>query len=175
MARQEAQAIRKPPLPTFDPGTEEGAANLDALGAYIQANGGGPVVPAATGDACAATTRPAAASCSGSTAPRATTSPGAAARCRRASTPRRWTRHRRRQIYAAMLTGPQNMPKFTDRQLTPEEKKDIIAFIKSVEGDYNNPGGYPLGGIGPVSEGLIAFIVGLAGLIGFALWLGAKS
>jgi ubiquinol-cytochrome c reductase cytochrome c subunit len=26
-----------------------------------------------------------------------------------------------------------------------------------------------------VSEGLIAFVVGLAGLIGFALWLGAKS
>ena len=51
MARQEAQAIRKPPLPTYDPGTEEGAANLEALGAYIQANGGGPVVPAATGDA----------------------------------------------------------------------------------------------------------------------------
>jgi ubiquinol-cytochrome c reductase cytochrome c subunit len=39
----------------------------------------------------------------------------------------------------------------------------------------NNPGGNPLGGIGPVSEGLVAFIVGLAGLIGVALWLGAKS
>ena len=74
-----------------------------------------------------------------------------------------------------MLTGPQNMPKFTDRQLSPEEKKDIIAYIKSVEGDYNNPGGNPLGGIGPVSEGVVAFTVGLAGLIGFALWLGAKS
>ena len=56
-----------------------------------------------------------------------------------------------------MLTGPQNMPKFTDRQLSPEEKKDIIAFIKSVEGDNNNPGGNPLGGIGPVSEGVVAF------------------
>ena len=66
------------------------------------------------------------------------------------------------QIYAAMLSGPQNMPKFSDRQLTPEEKRDIIAYIKSVGGGYNNnPGGNPLGGIGPVSEGLIAFIVGL--------------
>ena len=26
------------------------------------------------------------------------------------------------QIFTAMLTGPQNMPKFSDRQLTPEEK-----------------------------------------------------
>ena len=29
-----------------------------------------------------------------------------------------------RQIYAAMLTGPQNMPVFGDNQLTPEEKRD---------------------------------------------------
>jgi ubiquinol-cytochrome c reductase cytochrome c subunit len=78
-------------------------------------------------------------------------------------------------IYAAMLTGPQNMPKFSDRQLTREEKEDIIAYVESVRGDNNNPGGNALGGIGPVSEGLIAFIVGLAGMIGFALWLGAKS
>ena len=42
LARQEAQAKRKPPLPKFDPETEEGAANLDALGAFVQANGGGP-------------------------------------------------------------------------------------------------------------------------------------
>ena len=39
---------RKPPLPIFDPDTEEGQANLDALGAYIQANGGGPTAPGGT-------------------------------------------------------------------------------------------------------------------------------
>ena len=75
-----------------------------------------------------------------------------------------------------MLTGPQNMPKFSDRQLTPEEKKDIIAYVKSVSGDYNNnPGGNPLGGIGPVSEGLIAFIVGIAAMIGFATVAGSED
>ena len=75
-----------------------------------------------------------------------------------------------------MLTGPQNMPKFSDRQLTPEEKKDIIAYIKSVDGGpTTTPAATPLGGIGPMSEGLIAFIVGLAAMIGFAMWLGAKT
>ena len=34
------------------------------------------------------------------------------------------------QIYDAMLTGPQNMPRFSDRQLTPEEKRDIIAYVR---------------------------------------------
>ena len=28
-----------------------------------------------------------------------------------------------------MLTGPQNMPKFSDRQLSPEEKRDIVAYV----------------------------------------------
>ena len=32
-------------------------------------------------------------------------------------------------IYAAMLTGPQNMPVFGDNQLTPEQKKQIITYI----------------------------------------------
>ncbi|ONI79192.1 cytochrome C [Actinosynnema sp. ALI-1.44] len=79
------------------------------------------------------------------------------------------------QLYAAMLSGPQNMPRFSDRQLSPEEKKDIIAYVKSVTDGNNNPGGAPIGGIGPQSEGLIAFIVGMAALIGITLWIGAKS
>ncbi len=74
-----------------------------------------------------------------------------------------------------MQTGPQNMPKFSDRQLTPAEKEDIIAYVKSVTNNNNSVGGYGLGGIGPVSEGLTVFIVGIAGLIGFAMWLGAKN
>jgi ubiquinol-cytochrome c reductase cytochrome c subunit len=78
-------------------------------------------------------------------------------------------------VYTAMLTGPQNMPKFSDRQLAPEEKEDIIAYVKSVTNGNNNPGGNPLGGIGPVSEGLVAFIVGIAAMVGVAMWLGVKS
>jgi quinol---cytochrome-c reductase cytochrome c subunit len=175
LARQEAQAERKPPLPTFDPATEDGAANLEALGAFIQANGGGPTVPSATGDALRGNNparggelfRLNCASCHNFTGRGGALSSGKLAP---PLDPASET-----QIYAAMLTGPQNMPKFTDRQLTPDEKKDIIAFVTSVRGINNNPGGNPLGGIGPVSEGVIAFVVGLAGLIGFALWLGAKS
>jgi quinol---cytochrome-c reductase cytochrome c subunit len=79
------------------------------------------------------------------------------------------------QIYAAMSSGPENMPRFSDRQLSPEEKKDIIAYVKSVTDGNNNPGGAPLGGLGPQSEGLIAFIVGMAALVGAALWIGGKT
>lgn len=67
------------------------------------------------------------------------------------------------------------MPKFSDAQLSPEEKQDIIAFVKSVSDGNNNVGGAGLGGIGPTSEGVVAFIVGVAALVGFAMWLGAKQ
>jgi ubiquinol-cytochrome c reductase cytochrome c subunit len=79
------------------------------------------------------------------------------------------------QIYAAMLSGPQNMPRFSERQLSPTEKKDIIAYVKSVTDGNNNPGGNPIGGLGPQSEGLIGFIVGIAALLGITLWIGAKQ
>ncbi len=35
------------------------------------------------------------------------------------------------QIYAAMLTGPQNMPVFSDNQLTSDEKRAIIDYIQT--------------------------------------------
>ncbi|MEV8220870.1 cytochrome c [Dietzia maris] len=78
------------------------------------------------------------------------------------------------EIYQAMLTGPQNMPKFSDRQLTPDEKKDIIAFVKDSDSKVS-PGGYSLGGLGPVTEGLAMWLVGIVALIGATLWIGSRS
>jgi ubiquinol-cytochrome c reductase cytochrome c subunit len=77
-------------------------------------------------------------------------------------------------IYEAMLTGPQSMPVFNDATITDQEKRDIIAYLAAVD-EVPSPGGLGLGSIGPVSEGLVAWVVGLALLIGCAVWLGAKS
>lgn len=78
------------------------------------------------------------------------------------------------ELYQAMLTGPQNMPKFSDRQLTPDEKKDIIAFIRDTDSKVS-PGGYGLGGLGPVTEGVAIWLVGIVALIGATLWIGSRS
>lgn len=77
-------------------------------------------------------------------------------------------------IYAAMVTGPQNMPVFSDMNLTPEEKRDIIAYLKYMDGNAS-VGGLDLGALGPVSEGLFIWIFGLGGLIAITVWLTAKS
>lgn len=76
-------------------------------------------------------------------------------------------------IYEAMISGPQAMPVFNDDTLAPDEKRDIIAFLKSIE-DEPDPGGLGIGRIGPVSEGLWGWVIGIGGLIGAAVWLGAK-
>jgi ubiquinol-cytochrome c reductase cytochrome c subunit len=79
-----------------------------------------------------------------------------------------------KHAYEAMLTGPQSMPVFNDLTIDPQAKRDVIAYLQTVD-HTPNPGGLSLGRIGPVSEGLVAWLVGLGLLIGFAVWLGAKS
>src|SRR5436305_838526 len=151
-SRQEAQIERKPPKLTNE--------EIDAVGAYIQAHGGGVQRPAERGEALRGEDparggqlfRLNCASCHNFTGRGGALSSGKFAPTLDPAT--------EDQIYAAMLSGPQNMPHFADRQLSPDEKKDIIAYVKSVTNGKNDPGGNGLGGIGPVSEGLIAWLVG---------------
>jgi ubiquinol-cytochrome c reductase cytochrome c subunit len=78
------------------------------------------------------------------------------------------------EIYAAMLVGPENMPTFSEAQLTPSEKLDIIKYVRAST-DTISPGGYDLGGFGPAPEGLIAFLVGMGVIVSITLWSGSRS
>ena len=77
-------------------------------------------------------------------------------------------------IYEAMITGPQSMPVFSDKTITPAEKISIIKWIKSAENEPNL-GGASLGRVGPVTEGLLGWVLGLGLLIGVAVWLAMKA
>ncbi len=79
-----------------------------------------------------------------------------------------------KHIYEAMVTGPQSMPVFSDKTITPEEKMSIIKWIKAAEAEPNL-GGASLGRVGPVTEGLLAWTLGLVVLIGVAVWLAMKA
>ena len=79
-----------------------------------------------------------------------------------------------KHIYEAMVTGPQSMPVFSDKTITPEEKLSMIKWIKSAEAEPNL-GGATMGRIGPVSEGLLAWVLGLGLLIGIAVWLTTRA
>jgi ubiquinol-cytochrome c reductase cytochrome c subunit len=79
-----------------------------------------------------------------------------------------------RHIYAAMVTGPQNMPVFNDLNLSPEDKRDIISSLLWMERN-SGAGGFTLGSLGPVSEGLFIWIFGIGALVAFTVWITAKS
>ena len=169
--RGEAQAARKDPI--FDD------KQIDALGAYVQANGGGPtVVRNADGSIAQASLRGDdlgrggdlfrlnCASCHNFTGRGGALSSGKYAPDLEPAS--------EQQILTAMLTGPQNMPRFSDRQVSMEEKKDIIAYVKSVT-EERSPGGYGLGGFGPAPEGMVIWIIGMVAAIAAAMWIGARS
>jgi quinol---cytochrome-c reductase cytochrome c subunit len=164
-ARQQAQIERKPPV--FNPDQAR------QLGEYIDSLGGGPRVPfegetAPEGDiaeggqlfrvncsSCHAFSAGGGALSSGKYAPPMTESTD-------------------RQLYAAMLTGPQNMPVFGDNQLTPQQKYDIIAYVQHMNSD-TDPGGWGLGRFGPTTEGIAIFLFGMVALVFSALWIAGKS
>ncbi|MBB2892314.1 c-type cytochrome [Flexivirga oryzae] len=79
-----------------------------------------------------------------------------------------------RHIYEAMLTGPQSMPVFNNSNLSPQDKKDIISFLQNVKTE-SSPGGWSMGNLGPVTEGLFAWTIGIGLLIFIAVWLGKKA
>jgi ubiquinol-cytochrome c reductase cytochrome c subunit len=160
----QAQMPRKEPWFTPD--------EIDDIAAYIQANGGGPVIPetglrdnsqvAMGGELF----RLNCASCHNFTGQGGALSQGKYAPSLDQATDE--------EIWGAMLSGPENMPKFGDGQLTPEEKAAIVAFIQNNKATID-PGGLPLGGFGPAPEGLIAFLVGMGAIVAATLWMGARA
>lgn len=169
--RNEAQIMRKPPK--FDD------KQIDALGAYIQTNGGGPTVlrdsngevaqsSLSDGDIARGSElfRLNCASCHNFTGEGGALSSGKFAPALGPAT--------EQDIYTAMITGPQNMPKFSDRQLTQEEKIDIISYVKSAQ-DTKAPGGWGLGGFGPATEAIAIWVIGISAVVGATLWIGARS
>ncbi|MCH8612670.1 c-type cytochrome [Arsenicicoccus dermatophilus] len=79
-----------------------------------------------------------------------------------------------KHIYEAMLTGPQSMPVFSDANLSPEAKRDVITYLDEMDKE-RNPGGISLGALGPVSEGLVAWTLGIGLMVLAAVWLGKKA
>lgn len=77
-------------------------------------------------------------------------------------------------IYNAMVTGPQNMPVFSDANLSPEQKSDIITYLKYID-EKPAIGGFALGSIGPVAEGLFIWVIGLGVIVALTVWVTAKS
>jgi ubiquinol-cytochrome c reductase cytochrome c subunit len=161
----EAEAARKPPVLNDE--------QTRAVAAYIQALGGGPEIPSpaqvSTAGADAGLGQQLftenCSQCHNFVGAGGALTYGKYAPALTASTPT--------QIYTAMQTGPEAMPVFNDTTITPSQKRDIISYITETRSEPN-PGGFSLGRIGPVTEGLVGWIGGVGALILAAMWITAK-
>ena len=80
-----------------------------------------------------------------------------------------------REIYEAMVSGPGAMPMFSDTVIEPEEKQELISYVKKLQAEPNAGGVFDLNRVGQVAEGFIGWVVGLSLIIACAIWITAKQ
>lgn len=156
------QTVRKPP--------KYGPADIDALVAYVVTLGDGPPIPdidPADGDLaqgqqlytsnCAACHNAAG---SGGALGQAIYAPSV-------------TKASPTEVAAAVRIGPGAMPVFGPESITDHQLASILRYIEYLEAP-EDPGGLPLGRVGPVPEGLVAWVFGIGAVLVFTRWLGAR-
>lgn len=149
------QALRKPPA--YDD------AEIRDLVAYVASLGGGPPIPDVRtgsdllqrGQLLFATN---CAPCHGATGNGGAVGGGAIAWPLHQATPQ--------LVAEAMITGPGQMPVFD----LPDRDRNAVATYVEYLRDAPSPGGFAIGGIGPVPEGFVAWLVGM-GLLGVVVIL----
>jgi ubiquinol-cytochrome c reductase cytochrome c subunit len=164
-ARQGAYEERK--VAKFD------EKQTEQIAAYVESVGGGPTLPQGDlrGNSASIAQggelfRLNCASCHGTTFKGAPLSAGKVAPSLNEATDK--------QIFAAMLSGPENMPVFSDNEITPDEKRAIIAYVQTLKAS-NDPGGQGIDRIGPVSEAIVIWVAGVGAVMIAILWIGAKA
>lgn len=76
-------------------------------------------------------------------------------------------------IWEAMRTGPGQMAVFGADAIPDDDLRSMIAYLKQV--DAQPSAGLTLGGLGPVSEGLWAWVIGIGSLVLFAVWIATRG
>jgi ubiquinol-cytochrome c reductase cytochrome c subunit len=65
-----------------------------------------------------------------------------------------------RQIAQAVRIGPYLMPKFSPKQISDSDLNSIIKYVQWTNHPSNH-GGWGIGNIGPIPEGLVAWWIGI--------------
>ena len=78
------------------------------------------------------------------------------------------------QVVEAVRTGPGNMPRFTGN-LSDKQVDDVVKYVTTEIQHPNNPGGFGLGGLGPVAEGFVGLLIGVGFLVLICYWIGERS
>ena len=151
--------------------TQYSDAEIDELVRYLASLGGGPAIPEvdlSTADVplgaelytehCAA--------CHGSAGAGGALTSGFVAPSLEGITPV--------QIAEAIRVGPGTMPLFSYDTLDDEQLDAIVAYTDYLQ-EPDDAGGRNLGHIGPVTEGLVGWAIGLGALLALTRWIGTTA
>ena len=165
LKENDAEAPRKPPVFT--------QSQIYAIAAYVASLGGGPAIPSDQDVSTAGANTGLGQSLFNANCAQCHNYSGAGGALTDGKYAPPLTQATSRQIYEAMLTGPEAMPVFNNTTLTPQNKRDIIAYVEQTRSEAN-PGGFSLGRVGPTTEGLVAWLGGIGALVLAAMWITAK-
>ena len=84
------------------------------------------------------------------------------------------TRATNLQVAQAARIGPGGMPEFGEGVLDDHELAAVVRYVDHLR-NPPDPGGLPLGRIGPVTEGMVAWLVGMVLLLVAARWIGTRQ
>jgi ubiquinol-cytochrome c reductase cytochrome c subunit len=77
------------------------------------------------------------------------------------------------QIAEAVRVGPYLMPKFSRKHISDRQLNSIIAYIEASK-QPNDRGGWGIGHIGPVPEGLVTWFIAAVALVGLCVLIGER-
>jgi len=77
------------------------------------------------------------------------------------------------QIAEAVRIGPYLMPRFSKKQISDRQLDSIVAYVEYTQ-HPDNAGGWSIGDIGPVPEGLVAWLIAGVVLIGLCVVIGER-
>lgn len=78
------------------------------------------------------------------------------------------------QIAEAVRIGPYLMPRFTKKQLDDRQVDSIIRYVQLAQ-HPDDRGGWAIGHLGPIPEGIVAWLLAGAALVGVATVIGARA
>jgi ubiquinol-cytochrome c reductase cytochrome c subunit len=77
------------------------------------------------------------------------------------------------QIAEAVRIGPYVMPRFSEKAISNSQLDSIVAYVEYARAPHD-PGGWSLGHIGPIPEGLVAWLIAAAALVALCLVLAKR-
>jgi ubiquinol-cytochrome c reductase cytochrome c subunit len=77
------------------------------------------------------------------------------------------------QVAEAVRIGPYLMPRFSNRQISDRELDSIIRYVESTKHPHD-VGGWGIGHVGPVPEGLVTWFIGIALVVGTCVVIGKR-